>query len=119
MQTDIIQPETLRGACRSLASRILVAAADDGARARYCQSFQLGGCHAIEASDRRDALTKAFASPSTPVVTEIRLPLLDGDALCEILRCDSATADMLILVGSGYAHPAEMHGTRWPVLRNQ
>jgi CheY-like chemotaxis protein len=78
--------------------RILVVDANDDTRELYRQSFQRGGCHVVEASDGRDALTQALASPPSLVVTEIRLPFLDGCALCEILRRDWATADIPILV---------------------
>src|SRR5205085_4103995 len=64
----------------------------------YRQSFSLEGCDVVEAADGRDALTKALVEPPTLVVTEIRLPFVDGYALCEILRRDRATADVPILV---------------------
>src|SRR6202158_3045068 len=77
---------------------ILVVDANDDTRELYRQSFQLCGCHVVEAADGRDALTKALVSPPSLVVTEISLPFLDGYALCEILRRDRATADIPILV---------------------
>jgi CheY-like chemotaxis protein len=93
-------------------SRILVADADDDTRALYSQSFQLSGCHVVEASDGRDALAKALASPPSLVVTEVRLPFLSGYALCEILRRDRATAHVPILVVTAEARPAEMERAR-------
>jgi CheY-like chemotaxis protein len=52
----------------------------------------------VEASDGRDALAKALMRPPSLVIMEIRLPLLDGFALCEILRRDRATAHVPIVV---------------------
>lgn len=92
--------------------RILVVIADDDMRTLYCQSFQLSGCHVIESSDGRGALTKALVSPPSLVVTEIRLPFVDGYALCEILRRDWATAETPILVVTAEGHPDEMDRAR-------
>src|SRR2546426_9483610 len=74
--------------------RILIVDATEDTRELYRQSFQLSGCDVVEASDGRDALTKALVRPPSLVVTEITLPFLDGCALCEILRRDRTTADI-------------------------
>jgi CheY-like chemotaxis protein len=92
--------------------RILVVDADDDTRAFYRQSLQLSGYDVVEASDGRDALTKALVGPPSLVVTELGLPLLDGYALCEILRRDRATADTPILVVTSEARPAELDRAR-------
>lgn len=92
--------------------RILVVTADDDTRALYGQSFQESGCHVIEASDGRDALTKALARPPSLVVTETGLPFLDGYALCEVLRRDRATAGVPILIVTAEGRPAEMDRAR-------
>ena len=91
--------------------RILVVDTNDDTRELYRQSFQLSGCDVVEASDGRDALTKALVRPPSLVVTEISLPFLDGFALCEILRRDRATADIPILVVTA-APPADMDRAR-------
>jgi CheY-like chemotaxis protein len=52
----------------------------------------------VEAFDGRDALVKALVRPPAVVVAEIDLPLVDGVALCEILRRDRVTATVPILV---------------------
>jgi CheY-like chemotaxis protein len=92
--------------------RILIVDADDDTRALYRQSFQLSGCYVVDAADGRDALTEALVSPPSLVVTEIRLPFLDGYALCEILRRDRATADIPILVVTAEARRADMDRAR-------
>src|SRR5437867_2707016 len=78
--------------------RILVVEPDDEARALYTQLLQRAGCDVVEASDGRDALVKALAQSPTLVMTETRLPMLDGYALCEVLRADATTRTVPILV---------------------
>jgi CheY-like chemotaxis protein len=89
------------------APSILVVDADAAARAIYTQSCALAGWDVVEASDGREALTEALVRPPTLVITEIRLPLVDGFALCEILRRDWATAAVPILVVTAETGPAE------------
>ena len=113
MHHDKVQTTPTTNDLRPLAPipRILVVDANDDTRELYRQSFQLSGCHVVEASDGRDALTKALVSPPNLVVTEISLPFLDGYALCEILRRDRATADIPILVLTA-ARPTDMDRAR-------
>ena len=87
MHPDKVQSIPITSNLRSLGPipRILIVDASDDTRELYRQSFQLSGCHVVEASDGRDALAKALGSPPSLVVTEISLPFLDGYALCEIL----------------------------------
>ncbi len=91
---------------------ILVVDPDDDTRALYRQSFALVGCEVVEASDGRDALAKAFTRRPTLIVTEMRLPFIDGYALCDILRRDSMTADVPILIVTADARAAEGSCTR-------
>jgi CheY-like chemotaxis protein len=113
MHHDTVQTIPTTNDLRPLAPipRILIVDANDDTRELYRESFQLSGCHVVEASDGRDALTKALVSPPSLVVTEISLPFLDGYALCEILRRDRATADIPILVVTA-APPADMDRAR-------
>src|SRR2546429_9890949 len=57
---------------------ILVVGADDGARAGYTRSCALARWDVVEASDGREALTTALVRPPTVVLTDTRLPFLDG-----------------------------------------
>jgi PleD family two-component response regulator len=50
---------------------ILVVDADAATRALYRQSFVLAGCDVVEASDGREALTRALVRPPALLVTEI------------------------------------------------
>ena len=88
-------------------TRILVADSDADSRALYAASF--AGCDwtIVEATDGRDALVKALTRPPSAVITELRLPVIDGVALCEILRRDRATAKVPIAVVTAEARQSE------------
>jgi CheY-like chemotaxis protein len=92
--------------------QILVADDDAETRALYAFVLGLAGCDVVEASDGRQALAMALMRPPALVVTEIRLPFLDGCALCEILRRDRETADVPILVVTGDSRPASVERAR-------
>jgi CheY-like chemotaxis protein len=94
------------------APSILIAHADADTRALYRECLEGAGCHVVEAHDGRDALVKALMHPPTLVITEIRLPLVDGYALCETLRRGRTTADIPILVVTSEANPAEANRAR-------
>ncbi len=93
-------------------STILVVDPDDETRAWYRQSFAVAGWDVVEASDGREALTKALIRPPTLLVTEILLPFLNGYALCEILRLDRTTADVPILVITAESRPVQIERAR-------
>jgi CheY-like chemotaxis protein len=87
-------------------ARILVAEHDADARALYRELFLSAGADVVEAADGREALVSALCKPPALLFTDLRLPLLDGCALCEILRRDLATAEVPILVFTGDLRPA-------------
>jgi CheY-like chemotaxis protein len=92
--------------------RILIVEPDDDTRALYIRSLQVVGCEVVEASDGRDALVKALAHPPALVMTETRLPMFDGYALCEVLRRDSATRTVPILAVTTEQRPTEWERAR-------
>jgi CheY-like chemotaxis protein len=94
------------------AYRVLVADADADTRALYQNLLALAECEVIEAGDGRDALTKALLDPPTAVITELRLPMIDGISLCEILRRDEATRAVPILVVTAEARSTELERVR-------
>jgi two-component system, cell cycle response regulator DivK len=61
-----------------------------------------------EASDGREALAKALARPPAAVVTETRLPGLDGYQLIDLLRRDPATSAVPVVVLTGDAFPYDL-----------
>ena len=92
--------------------RVLLADADADTRLLYRESLQPAGCDVVDAADGRDALVKALSVRPTLVITETRLPILDGYALCEILRRDSITRSVPILVVTTEARPTELDRAR-------
>jgi two-component system chemotaxis response regulator CheY len=91
---------------------LLVADADGETRSLYRQSLWLAGCYVVDAADGRDAFVKALVHPPTVVIIETRLPTFDGRALCELLRRDSTTRAVLILVVTTETRPAELGRAR-------
>ena len=87
---------------------MLVVDGDTDNRELYRDSFTLEGWTVTEASDGREALVQALTSRPWVVVTELRLPLIDGVALCEILRKDRATEAVPILVVTSETRPVEL-----------
>src|SRR6267142_6849083 len=78
--------------------RVIIADPDAGARMLYCESFRADGWEIVEASEGRDALVQALVWKASLLITELRLPLVDGYALCQVLRRDAATRFLPILV---------------------
>jgi CheY-like chemotaxis protein len=92
--------------------RILLVDPDDDTRTMYREWFQQSGCEVVEAIDGREALTEALIRPPALVISEIRLPFIDGHALCEILRRDHATARIPILVVTAEGRAADLARAR-------
>jgi len=92
--------------------RVLVADADPDTRALYRDTLGVVGYEVLEASDGRDAMTKALIEPPSLIITELRLPLVDGYALCEILHRDLATRSVPILVVTAEARSTELNRIR-------
>jgi CheY-like chemotaxis protein len=93
--------------------RVLVADANEATRALYRESLQLAvGCDVVEAGDGRDALVTALVHRPALVITETRLPSLDGYALCEVLRRDAATRTMPILVVTADTRQSDLERAR-------
>jgi two-component system, chemotaxis family, chemotaxis protein CheY len=92
--------------------RILLVEPDNETRALYSESLHRAGCEVVEASDGREALVKAFAQAPTLVMTETRLPMLDGYALCEVLRADPMTRTVAILAMTTETRPAAVERAR-------
>jgi len=70
---------------------------DADTRRMYAEFLTLSSCSIEEAEDGREALAKAIARRPDIVVTETRLPGINGYDLCNLLRADSATRDLPIL----------------------
>jgi two-component system, chemotaxis family, chemotaxis protein CheY len=88
--------------------RILVADPDSDTRLLYRDLLQSSGSDVVDAVDGRDAMVKALSVRPTLVITELRLPLFDGFALCDVLRRDSFTKRVPIVVVTTENRPAEV-----------
>jgi two-component system, cell cycle response regulator DivK len=96
---------TTRAATASL--RALVVDRDEDTRRMYAQVMELSNWHVDEASDGREALAKAIALRPDIIITETRLPGLDGVTLCDLLRRDVATNAIPIVFVTGDAHRSD------------
>lgn len=65
-----------------------------------------------EAEDGADALAHVLMRPPGLVVTELRLPRIDGFALCGLIREEPSTRDATILVVTGSAMPVQIERAR-------
>jgi CheY-like chemotaxis protein len=78
--------------------RVIIADPDEDTRALYREWFSCDEWDIVEVADGRDALVQALVSQPSLLITELRLPFVDGRALCEILRRDAATRSLPIMV---------------------
>ncbi len=65
-----------------------------------------------EADDGREALAKAISHHPDVVVTETRLPGIDGFVLCRLLREDPSTHDIPLVVVTGDAFESDIKRAR-------
>jgi CheY-like chemotaxis protein len=87
---------------------VVVADHNDDTRLLYADAFRRDGWTVIEASDGREALVSALTQRPLLVVADLRLPFIDGFALCEILRRDPATRRVPLLAIANDTRPAEL-----------
>ena len=87
-------------------SHVLIVDPDAGTRLLYRTALASLGARISEAEDGVEALGKALCEPPAVIVTETRLPRLDGLALCSSLRRNPTTAHIPIVVASGAASAA-------------
>jgi len=82
---------------------ILVVDPDPETQALYTAGLALAGWAADAVTDGRVALAKAVTCRPAAIVTETRVPYLDGVELCRLLRRDPDTQHIPILVVTGDA----------------
>src|SRR5215813_10692088 len=76
----------------------LLADHDDDSRRMYATFLKHSAFDIDEADDGRDALAKAFARRHDVIVTDTRLPGIDGLDLCRLLRSDVVTQHVPIVL---------------------
>lgn len=87
----------------STPSLILVVDPDPDTREMYVAGLAISGWIADGVTDGREALAKAISYRPAAIVTEIRVPRLDGLELCRLLRSDPDTQHIPIVVVTGDA----------------
>jgi CheY-like chemotaxis protein len=82
---------------------------DDDTRQMYAEYLRRAACEIEEATDGREGLAKAISRRPSVVVTETRLPGINGFELCRLLRRDVITQSipLVVVTGSGYASDIE------------
>jgi two-component system, cell cycle response regulator DivK len=95
-----------------LKPKILVADADAATRALYSEVLGLAGWEVLQASDGREALTVALVRVPNVVLTDLRLSIIDGQSLYQILRCDRTTAAVPIVTVTGESRSSELDRAR-------
>jgi two-component system phosphate regulon response regulator PhoB len=93
-------------------TRILVADPDSDTRMLYREVLHARGSDVVDAVDGRDAMARAFSVRPSLVITELRLPIVDGFALCSVLRRDSLTKTVPIVVVTAESRPSEVDRAR-------
>lgn len=76
----------------------LIADHDADTRRMYAEFLTLSDCLIEQADDGRDALAKVFSRQPDIVVTETHLPGINGFELCALLRQDTATRSIPIVL---------------------
>ena len=91
---------------------VLLVDRDDDTREMYAEYFAAAAVSIQQAADGRDALARAIARPPDLVVTETRLPGLDGYELCALLRGEPKTRTVPIVVVTGDGYQADVAHAR-------
>ena len=90
----------------------LVVEPHDDTRALYVDRLQTLGCETLEAPDGAVGLSKALLRPPQLLLTELRLPRIDGPQLIEMLRRESATTAMSVVIVTADARKASLDQAR-------
>jgi CheY-like chemotaxis protein len=86
----------------------LIADRDADTRRMYADFLMLSDCRIEQAEDGRDALAKVFSRQPDIVITEMHLPGINGFDLCALLRQDTATRSIPIVMVTGEAFAADV-----------
>ena len=81
---------------------------DADTRQMYAEFLRATSCEIEEAEDGREGLVKALTRHPDIIVTETRLAGINGFELCRLLRLDSVTHDIPIVVVTGDAFDADV-----------
>ena len=87
---------------RSGAPLVLVVEDEPETRRFYTEALTRSGFRVEQAHNGHQALEKAFATLPDLILTDIAVPGIDGIELCQILRADPRTAEILVLAITGH-----------------
>ena len=87
--------------------RALLVDRDEDTRLLYSQHLRQAGWDIDEADEGRDALAKALSRHYDVIVTETRLPGIDGYQLCVLLRRDVTTQTVPVVIVSAEANQGD------------
>ncbi len=80
---------------------------DADTRQMYAEFLRQSACEIDEAEDGREALVKALTRHPDVIVTETRLPGINGFDLCQLLRRDAATSKIPIVLVTGDSYETD------------
>jgi CheY-like chemotaxis protein len=100
MNVDLSVTAATRG------SRVLVIDDDPTMRLLCSLNLQCQGLVVLEAEDGREGLERARTERPDLIVTDVRMPRLDGFELAEELRRDARTRTIPIIFHTGEVEPA-------------
>jgi len=83
---------------------VLLVDANHDTRAMYAEYLRLSACTIDQAENGAEALAKAIATRPNIIITDTRLPAIDGYELCALLRRDPATraTPIVVITGDGF-----------------
>jgi len=93
-----------------LIKRIVIA--DDSATARMfikrcLQIIGLGDAEMVEAEQGKEALTAAKAAPTDLLLTDLNMPIMDGETLLKWVKASPKLMDMPVVVITSAGNPAK------------
>jgi CheY-like chemotaxis protein len=92
--------------------RVVIADADPDNRLLYREALRSLPLDIVEAEDGRDALVKCVVERPALLITDTRLPHIDGIALTAMLKRDPLTRSIRVLVVTSDPRPAELARAR-------
>ncbi|NCO51893.1 MAG: response regulator [Deltaproteobacteria bacterium] len=90
--------------------RIVIA--DDSATARMfikrcLQIIGLGDAEMVEAEQGKEALTAAKAAPTDLLLTDLNMPIMDGETLLKWVKASPKLMDMPVVIITSAGNPAK------------
>jgi CheY-like chemotaxis protein len=90
----------------------LIVEPDADTRLLYRLSLRELDAEVDEAGDGAQALARALVNPPQVVITELRMPRIDGQTLCSLLRAEDPTRQAHVIVVTGDVTPDASHVAR-------